>query len=61
MNIFQYITHTTIEIATKGGHNMESKKRKARDEKKTLNKAQEVHFFSEFKAADRAMERARGK
>lgn len=39
---------------------MESKKQRARDEKKTLKKAQEVHYFSEFKAADRALERARG-
>lgn len=32
---------------------MESKKRRAQEEKSTLKKAQEVHFFSEFKAADR--------
>ncbi|QOY36726.1 YfhE family protein [Anaerobacillus isosaccharinicus] len=39
---------------------MESKKQRARDERKTLNKAQEVHYLSEFKAADRAMARAKG-
>ncbi|MGO4889817.1 YfhE family protein [Anaerobacillus sp. MEB173] len=32
---------------------MESKKRRAKEERRTLKKAQEVHFFSEFKAADR--------
>ncbi len=39
---------------------MESKKQRARDERKTLTKTQEVLYTSEFKAADRAMERARG-
>lgn len=46
----------SIKVVT----NMESKKQRARDEKKTLNKAQEFHYFSDFKAADRALERARG-
>lgn len=40
--------------------NLESKKHQVREEKKTMSKAQEVHYFSEFKAADRALERARG-
>ncbi|WNF36733.1 YfhE family protein [Bacillaceae bacterium IKA-2] len=39
---------------------MESKKQLAREEKKTMSKAQEVHYYSDFKAADRALERARG-
>ncbi len=33
---------------------MESKKRRAREEKRTLNKTQEVLYNSEFRAADRA-------
>lgn len=39
---------------------MESKKQRARDERKTLKKAQEVHYLSDFKAADKAMDQARG-
>lgn len=38
---------------------MESKKRKARDERKTLNSTQEVLYQSDFKAADRAFQRAK--
>lgn len=38
---------------------MESKKQRARDERKTLKKAQEVHYLSDFKAADRAMRNSR--
>ncbi len=40
---------------------MESKKQRAKEERKTLSKAQEVHYLSQFKAADRAIERARNK
>ncbi|MFA9458972.1 YfhE family protein [Halalkalibacter sp. APA_J-10(15)] len=36
---------------------MESKKRRAQEERRTLRKAQEVKFGSEFKAADRAARR----
>jgi len=38
---------------------LESKQHRAREEKKTMSKAQEVHYFSDFKAADRAMERTK--
>ncbi|WP_148296901.1 YfhE family protein [Halalkalibacter akibai] len=38
---------------------MESKKRRAQDERKTLRKAQEVNYGSEFKAADRAANRSK--
>ncbi|WP_084787468.1 YfhE family protein [Anaerobacillus alkalidiazotrophicus] len=38
---------------------MESKKQRAREERKTMSKAQEFHYLSDFKAADRAMDRAR--
>ncbi|MDG5786231.1 YfhE family protein [Evansella sp. AB-P1] len=38
---------------------MESKKRKVKEEKKTLSRTQEVLYQSEFKAADRAFSRAK--
>ncbi|MBP3952372.1 YfhE family protein [Bacillus suaedae] len=40
---------------------MESKKRRAQEERSTLRKAQEVNFASEFKAADRAARRSNEK
>lgn len=39
---------------------MESKKQRAREERKTMSKAQEVHYLSDFKAADKARDRAKG-
>ncbi|MBU9710750.1 YfhE family protein [Evansella tamaricis] len=39
---------------------MESKKRRAKEERKTINKTQEVLYQSDFKAADRAFQRAKG-
>ncbi|WP_142302874.1 YfhE family protein [Bacillus sp. FJAT-45350] len=36
---------------------MESKKRRVKEEKKTLNKTQEVLYQHEFRAADRAARR----
>ena len=39
---------------------MESKKQRAREERKTLTKTQEVLYNSEFKAADQALAKARG-
>ncbi|WP_133058614.1 YfhE family protein [Halalkalibacter urbisdiaboli] len=33
---------------------MDNKKRKSQDERRTLKKAQEVHYGAEFRAADRA-------
>lgn len=38
---------------------MESKKQRARDERKTMSKAQEVHYLSDFKAADDVLQKAR--
>ena len=45
---------------TEGGIVLESKKQRARQERRTLKKAQEVNYQSEFKAADRALRNARG-
>ncbi|WP_332691481.1 YfhE family protein [Halalkalibacter lacteus] len=38
---------------------MESKKRRAQEERSTLRKAQEVRYGSEFKAADRIANRSK--
>ncbi|PYZ96908.1 YfhE family protein [Alteribacter lacisalsi] len=38
---------------------MESKKRQAKEERRTMSKAQEMSFMSDFKAADRAAARGR--
>lgn len=60
MNNECQLTKTNNVRKRKAVNNLESKKRQAREEKKTMSKAQEVHYFSDFKAADRALERARG-
>ncbi|WP_078597565.1 YfhE family protein [Evansella clarkii] len=38
---------------------MDSKKRKGKDERRVLNKTQEVLYQSEFRAADRAFRRSK--
>ncbi|TMW70587.1 YfhE family protein [Alteribacter natronophilus] len=38
---------------------MESRKRLVKEERRTMNKAQEVAFLGQFKAADRAAARGR--
>ena len=38
---------------------MESKKRKIKEERRALNKTQEVLYQGEFKAADRAFQRSK--
>lgn len=37
---------------------MEKPKRRDKDTKRELNKAQEVHYHADFKAADRAYKRS---
>ncbi|MBU9719857.1 MULTISPECIES: YfhE family protein [Bacillaceae] len=39
---------------------MESKKRRTKEEHRTINKTQEVLYQSDFKAADREYQRAKG-
>lgn len=38
---------------------MDNKKRRGQDERKTLRKAQEMNYGSEFRAADRAANRSK--